>query len=88
MSTPTGNAATATASIMDSPRGGFVILRVGPWALPMTDQQLRCMDRLIARARDRQLPFVSIQDDNRRECVAFVVEPIHHVAVLATGVAP
>lgn len=77
---------TATAEIIERPEGALVILRVGPWTLPMTDQQLQCMDRMIARARARALPFCSIVDDERRECVAWVVEPVPAVAVVATGV--
>ncbi|ODT04791.1 MAG: hypothetical protein ABS52_04225 [Gemmatimonadetes bacterium SCN 70-22] len=66
----------------------YVIIRLGPWPVPLTDQQRGCLDRLIARARIRQLPFLSILDDQRRECVAFVVEPLPTVAVVATGVTP
>lgn len=53
-----------------------VWFKVGPWPLPMTDQQRQTMDRLIARARARGLPFCSITDDARRECCAWVVEPL------------
>lgn len=62
------------------------IVRLGPWRTPLTDQQRACVDRLIARARARQLPFLSIVDDQRRECVVWVVEPLPSVAPVATGV--
>ncbi len=69
----------------DAPRAALVTFKVGPWPLPMNDQQRQCMDRLIARARARGLPFLSIQDDARREVVAWVVEPLPNVALVATG---
>lgn len=78
---------TAHLDLLERPEGTLVVLRVGPWSLPMQDQQLACMDRMIARARARGLPFCSIVDDTRRECVAWVVEPLSAVAVVATGVA-
>lgn len=67
---------------------GYALIRVGPWPVPLTDRQRACLDRMIARARTRRLPFLSIIDDQRRECVAFVVEPLPDVAVVATGVTP
>lgn len=65
--------------------GDYVLVRLGPWPVPMNDRQLRMMDAHIARARARQLPFCSILDETRRECVAFIVEPLPHVVLTATG---
>lgn len=62
---------------------GHAMLRVGPWPMPMTDQQLQMMDRMIARARSRALPFLSVVDDGAQLCVAFVVEPLPNVSIVA-----
>lgn len=54
---------------------GWVIIRVGPWAMPLNDQQRTYLDRIIARARERRIPAVSIVDDVRKECVVWTMEP-------------
>lgn len=54
---------------------GWVIIRVGPWAMPLTDQQRTYLDRIVARARERRIPACSIVDDVRKECVVWTMEP-------------
>lgn len=69
---------------------GHATLQVGPWPMPMSDRQRQMMDRMIARARARGLPFLSIVDDVAKVCVAFVIEPFppaSPVACATEGVA-
>jgi len=67
----------ASTTAPPSPEGtrGWVIIRVGPWAMPLTEQQRTYLDRIVARARERRIPTCSIVDDVRKECVVWTMEP-------------